>query len=236
MSTSGGPYATIATGVATTIFVDAPLTAGTTYFYVVSAANQAGESGNSAQASATPLGSSPAAPTNLKAQAGDTKVNLTWQASAGATAYRVKRSLVKRGVFVQIAEIPGTAYTDVAVVNGTKYFYVVTAVNGAGESANSNKVNATPGIIPPTPTGVIAVTGSATGTINVSWNASAGATSYRIRRSGQTGGPYKASKQTSGTSFTATGLISGKIYYFVVSALNATGESAPSPEVNAAAK
>ncbi len=198
--------------------------------------NGQGESANSAQASATPPVSLPAAPTNLKAAAGDTQIHLTWQPSANASTYRVKRSLVKAGPFVQIAQMTGTSYTDFAVVNGTKYFYVVTAVNATGESGNSNKVYATPGIVPAAPTGVVAVTGSASGQIDLSWNAAAGATSYRIRRSGVSGGPYKAARQTSGTGFTATGLVTGKRYYFVVSALNATGESAPSAEVNAVAK
>jgi cellulose 1,4-beta-cellobiosidase len=238
-STSGGPYTTIGTGVSTTNYTDDRLAAGATFHYVVSAVNVAGESGNSAQASATVLGdgsSVPAPPTNLQGQGGNGQVGLTWQASSGATSYRVKRSLLKAGPFVQIAEVPGTSHTDLTVVNGTKYFYVVTAVNSAGESGASNKVKVIPGIVPATPTGVVAVTGSATGTINLSWNASSGATSYRIRRSGVSGGPYKNGKQTTATSFTATGLTSGKTYYFVVSALNATGESAPSPEASAPAK
>ena len=85
--------------------------------------------------------------------------------------------------------MPGTSHSDLAVVNGTKYFYVVTALNGAGESGNSNKVNATPGIIPATPTGVSAATGTAVGQIDISWNASAGATSYKVRRSKIPGRP-----------------------------------------------
>lgn len=50
---SGGPYTTIATGVTTTTFKNSGLTAGVTYFYVVSAVNSVGESPNSNQASAT---------------------------------------------------------------------------------------------------------------------------------------------------------------------------------------
>jgi subtilisin family serine protease len=234
--TSGGPYTTIASNVSATAYFDSPLPAGTTFYYVVSAVNGVGESANSTQASATPLGSVPAAPTGLQAQGGDGRVDLTWQPSVGATSYRVLRSLLKAGPFAQIAEVPGTSHADLTVVNGTKYFYLVTAVNAAGESAVSNKVNAIPGIVPATPTGVAAITGGNVGEIDLSWNGSAGATSYKIRRSKFTGGPYKAARQTSGTTFTATGLISGKRYYFVVSALSATGESAPSVEVSAVAR
>jgi subtilisin family serine protease len=235
-TTSGGPYATIASGVPDSQYVDASVVGGTTYFYVVSAVNGAGESANSTEASATPQTNPPLAPANIVATPGDGQVTLNWLASAGATSYRLKRSLVKAGPFVQIADVPGTSYTDTSVVNGTKYFYVVSAVNAGGESPNSRKVNATPGAIPLPPTGVAASMGSGTGEIDLSWNPSAGATSYKIKRSKFSGGPYKNAKTTSSTSFTATGLVSGTRYYFIVIAKNALGESGPSVEVTAIAR
>ena len=54
-TTSGGPYGTIASGVTSAAYTDTAVTAGTMYHYVVSAVNPNGESGNSAQASATPV-------------------------------------------------------------------------------------------------------------------------------------------------------------------------------------
>jgi len=61
----------VATGLTTPSYVDPSLTNGTTYYYVVSATNSAGESVNSAQSSATPQ---VVAPTSLELQyrAGDT--------------------------------------------------------------------------------------------------------------------------------------------------------------------
>ena len=53
-TTIGGPYATIAPALAATSYTDTSVTNGITYYYVVSAVDSCGESGNSAQVSATP--------------------------------------------------------------------------------------------------------------------------------------------------------------------------------------
>ncbi|WP_307204969.1 LamG-like jellyroll fold domain-containing protein [Paenibacillus harenae] len=50
---SGGPYTTIATGVLGTSYTDSGLTAGASYYYVISAVNPGHESANSTEASAT---------------------------------------------------------------------------------------------------------------------------------------------------------------------------------------
>lgn len=57
-TSSGGPYTTVGTPTVTT-FTDATVINGTTYFYVVNAANLAGNSPNSAQVSATPSNAIP---------------------------------------------------------------------------------------------------------------------------------------------------------------------------------
>jgi hypothetical protein len=88
-------------------------------------------------------GSVPAAPIGLAATPANAQVNLTWTASSGATGYYVKRSATS-GSETQIATQSTTAYTDNAVTNGIKYFYVVSAYNSYGQSANSAEVNATP--------------------------------------------------------------------------------------------
>lgn len=54
-SSSGGPYATVTTGLTTTSYVDGGLTGGRTYCYVVSAVGTSGESVNSSEACAAAL-------------------------------------------------------------------------------------------------------------------------------------------------------------------------------------
>jgi hypothetical protein len=96
----------------------------------------------------------PPVPTGLVAAAGVGKVDLSWNASAGATGYNVKRATTSGGPYTTIApNNPGASYTDNNVTGGTTYYYVVSALNAAGESANSSQASATPSSPPPTGNG-----------------------------------------------------------------------------------
>jgi fibronectin type 3 domain-containing protein len=158
---AGGEGATpIATGITTTTFTDGGLTNGTTYFYKVTAVNAninhvpalPSESARSAEASATPSAvAPPAAPTGLTASAtafntGTPQVVLTWNASAGATSYRVYRATSGNGEggTPLASGLTALTFTDTTGAFGTTYFYKVSAAGAGGESALSNEASATP--------------------------------------------------------------------------------------------
>jgi len=72
-------------------------------------------------------------------------VVLNWTAVAGATGYNVKRSTVSNGTYTVIAaDLIPLAYTNAGLVNGAAYYYVVSATNAFGESANSIEASAHP--------------------------------------------------------------------------------------------
>jgi pectin methylesterase-like acyl-CoA thioesterase len=73
--TNGGAYSIIA-NIITTNYSDPTVNPGANYYYVVSATNSAGESGNSTQASAVPLPSQVL--TNLNYQASGSQLQLWW--------------------------------------------------------------------------------------------------------------------------------------------------------------
>lgn len=83
-------------------------------------------------------------PGNLTASVGNSQVTLNWDAIAGATGYNVKRSTTAGGPYETIANVTTTSYVDTDVVNGTTYYYAVTAITADDESANSNEASATP--------------------------------------------------------------------------------------------
>lgn len=78
----------------------------------------------------------PAAPTALKAAATAGIVTLSFAASAGATSYNVKRSTTSGSETTVGTTTTGTFTEPSALATGT-YFYQVSAVNAAGESASS---------------------------------------------------------------------------------------------------
>jgi len=157
-TTTGGPYTNVAT-VTTTSYTDMSVTNGTTYYYVVSASNSAGSSANSAQASATPTAGAtmdpPAVPAGLTATAGNAQVALSWTASADATGYTVKRATTAGGPYTNVATVTTTSYTNTGLTNGTTYYYVVSASNSMGSSANSAQVSATPAGGSTTPSSIV---------------------------------------------------------------------------------
>nr|WP_246070607.1 glycoside hydrolase family 6 protein [Paenibacillus kobensis] len=237
-TTSGGAYTTVATGVTGTTYSNTGLTNGTTYYYVVTAVNSAGESANSAQASATPQATVtvPAAPASLTATAGNAQATLTWTASSGATSYNVKRATTSGGAYTTVATgVTGTTYTNTGLTNGTTYYYVVSAVNSAGESSNSAQASATPQAtvtVPAAPASLTATAGDAQ--VALTWTASSGATSYNVKRSTTAGGTFTTvATGVTGTTYTNTGLTNGTTYYYVVTAVNSAGESANSAAASA---
>ncbi len=148
-TTEGGPYATIAANLTATTWTDTTALNGRTYYYVVTASNPAGESPNSNEAVATPV-SPPSAPTGLAASPGDRTVALTWNAVSGASGYNVKRATTSGGPYAVVAPgVTATTHLDTALTNGTRYYYVVSAFNYGGESANSLPVSAVPYAPPP---------------------------------------------------------------------------------------
>jgi fibronectin type 3 domain-containing protein len=140
---------------------------------------------------------------------------------------------VSKSTGTQIAGA-SSPYAHTGLSNGTAYYYVVTAVNGAGESAESAEVGVTPQVsAPAAPAGVSATAGN--GQVTLSWSAVTGATSYNLYFSTSTGVTKTTGTKITGVTspYTHTGRTNGTTYYYVVTAVNAGGESAESAQVSA---
>lgn len=248
-ATSPGVTKTSGTKIAnaTSPYVQTGLTAGTTYYYMVTAVNSSGESvasieTSAATASLPPVPSAPAAPTNVIATGGTNQVTLSWAAVSGATSYNLyyaTTSGVTKTNGTQISNVTSPAVQG-GLAAGTTYYYIVTAVNSVGESVASTQVAATTlsavpsPTVPAAPTGVTAVGGANQATIN--WTAVSGAASYNLYWSTTSGVTKTNGTKIAGATspYLQTGLAAGTTYYYVVTAVNSAGEGAASFQASAA--
>ena len=138
-TTPGGEGTTpLATGITAKTYTDNTAANGTTYYYKVAGVNSIGAGIQSTEASATPQNVAPTAPTNLTAENAGLGVQLNFTGEPFAT-YNIKRSDSASGPFTTIATgVANPTYSDSTVVNGQTYYYVVSAVNNAGESPDSS--------------------------------------------------------------------------------------------------
>ena len=73
-------------------------------------------------------------------------VRLNWNASAGATAYNVKRSWTVGGYYATIATVTNLSFTNTGLTNGLAAYYKVSAIGSGGPSSDSAAVMAVPSV------------------------------------------------------------------------------------------
>ena len=84
--------------------------------------------------------SAPLPPTGLTAVTGSLGVGVNWNAVTNATSYIVMRSLTNGGPYEVLGNPVENVFTDPSATSGTTNYYVVAAVNAAGQSANSSQL------------------------------------------------------------------------------------------------
>lgn len=219
--------------VAASPYYHAGLNNGASYYYVVTAVNQYGESVESFEVSASPGQFTPPLPprdivtfslhrsaairwTALEAADVNTSYNIYWSTSKGVT----KRS----GIKIADALSP---YTHTGLTNGTTYYYIIAGVNQYGEGLASQEVSATPdqGNLPSPPTGITTVAGDRKATI--SWNAVSNASTYNIYWSTSPDVSSQSGTKLANVNspYIHSGLLQGNTYYYVITSVSKYGES-----------
>ena len=167
----------------------------------------------------------PTTPTGLTiSSSADTTITVRWNTVSGAATYEVRRSVLGTSVWNINSGIVTTSYTITGLVSGSGYNIQVRAVNPGGASAWSSSVSSAttePDKLN-TPANLSA---SASGTsVNVSWDASDGATKYQLLvLDVATGAWSTVSDSITGTSYTHEGRTPGAAYGYGIRAGNDDG-------------
>ncbi|WP_216633871.1 hypothetical protein [Paenibacillus alvei] len=258
----GGPYKPIASNIAGTTYTDKAVDNGTTYHYVVTAANEAGESAESPAKIMKPeatqytggLLDGVAIEIGANLNKPDKTVKTITDNSVGTSEWIVNTQFAWHK-FTKPEEINSI----VVSMNGTGKFefydanynllqtYVPLKVSGVQTLPTTVK-NVSIVILkldgsqyvhewnvfrkpstPPTPTAISWIYGGDQ-VVKLEW-VTTGAKAYNVRRSTSPGGPYsELANNIVGTSYTDKLVDNGKTYYYVVTAVNEAGLSADSPE------
>jgi fibronectin type 3 domain-containing protein len=229
-NTASGTYQLIATRTDTS-YTDLGLTPLTTYYYRVSAVTANGEGEQSEPVYATSLAEGVVpAPGGLQASPlGSNSIQLSWNAVPEAIGYRIYRSDFAGGSYILAGTSTTTSYTNTGLSPSTLYYYKVSTVHSKGESGQSSPISAMTSAETPVQS-PIGLNASALGSssIQVTWSSVSGATGYRVYRSNSAGGVYNFLDSTSALSYTDSGLSAGTAYYYKVSSVKNSQESAMS--------
>ncbi len=185
--------------------------------------------------------SPPSPPLNLKAIQEGRSVSLDWDrpiddGNLNLWPYQVHRGM-SPGNFPDTWDVPPwfTEWNDTLPEDGVTFYYVVTAVNPAGET-RSNIVNVINATRPDPPLDLTAEAGC--GTVMLTWSVPAYTgglpiLGYHIRRGTDPDDLVHLRTVTDGLSFEDEGLVNGDHYYYSISAFNDIGDSLFSPAISA---
>jgi fibronectin type 3 domain-containing protein len=214
-------------------FVDQTVVPGQTYYYSVSAENEAGEG---------PLSSIvpvqfvlvPDPPSQLKAEGSMSTATLSWippaDNGASLSGYSVRMWTMGETPSVVSRVGPGSSTAIIGgLTNGVEYWFSVSAINSVGEGASSQNAECVVGAVPSAPLDLSTLVGN--GSITLSWKepASDGGLpelSYHVWRSTNRASAIIADLGDS-TSYVDGSVVPGTFYNYFLTASNIIGTSVP---------
>jgi hypothetical protein len=197
------------------------------YRYRVKATNTLGSSGWTTGTGNCLVTAPPVPPISISYPTSSSTGQYTvkWSSSSSATSYQLERSSDSGTTWSQVYSGANTSYQE-NIGNGS-YRYRVKATNAIGSSNWTTGTFDCMVLRPPSPpTGVSASDGTYTGKVQVSWNASSGATSYEIWRSTKKNSRFASRiAEVVSSPYDDTSVPAGTTYWYWVKAVNSIGTS-----------
>ncbi|MCR5101619.1 MAG: hypothetical protein K6B41_09715 [Butyrivibrio sp.] len=177
-----------------------------------------------------------ATPTLSTVKSGDGKITFTWKAQSGATYFEVMRK-VNGGSWVNLDITKGTSYVDETVESGNTYSYTVKVVSARSSSASILSDYDTTGLTTYflDQPDVTSIANKYKG-VKIQWSEVTGATGYKVYRRYGTQSDYtqvaEITKASKVTWIDKDAPVEGRKYYYIVTAVNDTAESAKETETS----
>jgi phosphodiesterase/alkaline phosphatase D-like protein len=231
-SSAIGPWAQLASGLATLAYTDATVAANVTYWYRVRGTNALGISGASTSGASvtTPIDPAvqvPAAPgTPTYSSVSSSYQYVNWTAAAGVSTYKVERApdvSAAPGSWAQVAgPLTSLSHLNSGLTANTAYWYRVRATNAGGDGAYSAPSQS---MTAPNAPGVVGFTGVGPSTVTVTWSVPAGgAATYEVDRGGSSIGPWtQIATGLPGLGYIDATVAANVTYWYRARATNARG-------------
>jgi hypothetical protein len=213
-TTNNTAYASLYTTVTDTRAIISGLTNGTLYYIWIKAKNSLGTSGFSPSAGGQAMN----VMGSITVVVGNGQLSLSWDAVEGATNYSVYRDTSTTMPATASQTVNTNMATITGLSNGTVYYIWVKA-NGDGGSSSVSPVASG---VPIGNTGTVTVT-AGNASLDLSWAAVSGATSYNLFYSIGSSKPETANTTVNTNTATISGLTNGTTYYVWVQAKNSSG-------------
>jgi fibronectin type 3 domain-containing protein len=151
-------------------------------------------------------------------------VKLAWSAVAGASGYEVYKATSATGTYTKASTVTGAAATVTGLAAGKTYYFKVRAKATAGATVTYGALSAAKSAVPLTGTPSVTAASASYTSVKLSWAAVPGASGYYIYRATSATGTYSYLTATAtATSYTNSGLVTGKTYYYKVRAYHLEG-------------
>jgi fibronectin type 3 domain-containing protein len=223
-TSSTGTYTKIAT-TSSTSYTNTSLNTGTTYYYKIRAYKSGTPTTFSSFSPVVSAKPSISIPTSVKAVSSSyNSIKTSWAAVSGASGYEIYRATSSTGSYSRVGTTTSTSFTNSSLSTNTPYYYKVRTYRNVGSSkvySNfSSIISAKP--IPSVPTSFKASRLSST-SLKLTWSSVTGASGYQLYRSTSSTGTYSLLKDLTSLSYTNSGLITGKKYYYKMRSYRTVG-------------